>query len=524
MRTPLFQLLRRALRTASQSESQHDSQSKTRETQSDSRRDFIRTAALTGIAASLSPIITACDKPARVLPKGGAPRIAIVGAGIAGLHAAYVLQQAGVRSTLYEASNRVGGRIMTAKNLLVQGAFTELGGELIDSSHGDMLSLAHKFGLELLDLDKPPYAALSETFYFDGKAYTEADVVREIAAILPHLQDEISSISDPDREGTLDARKALDAQSIQSYFGHLGLTGWLRAFLEVAFVTENGAELDEQSALNFLSTVGAEISDDSFAVYGISDERYKIKGGNQQITDRLSHSVADSIHMGHALERIQRLNKTYVLSFRKDNATVDIPADIVLLALPFSVLRTVQMDTPNMPPAISDMIQTLNYGNNGKVVVGFPRPFWHDVQSNGTIYSDLPMQLTWDNTAQQGVEGGGLTFFSGGSMCRVVGSMTKEKAADMLLGHLHTVWPQSESIKPGRIEKMHWPSMNWARGSYSSFAPGQWTKFQGLLSEPVLNSTLYFAGEHCSDHQRGFMNGAAATGRQAAAKILAAMD
>jgi len=496
-----MRMLRRAIRNA----------------HSESRRDFLRNAALTSVAVGLPPIISSCSKPQHALPAGSVPRIAIVGAGIAGLHAAYTLHQSGVRADVYEASNRTGGRMMSAHNLIIQGATTELGGELIDSSHSDMLSLAQQFNLELVDLESEPYNALHETYYFEGRTYSEADIVREIIPVLAHIRDE-------SEESVGIARSTFDKQSIASYFGHLGLTGWLRSFLEVAFITENGTDLEEQSALNFLSTVGSEISNDVFNVYGMSDERYKIKGGVQQITDKLSNAVADTIHHGHALERIERRATKYVLSFRKDNSVIDVTADIVVLALPFSVLREVDVRIDALPHSVHDMISTLKYGNNGKIVVGFPRPFWHDEQHSGSIFSDLPLQMAWDNAALQGVEGGGLTFFSGGSLCRVIGSMSKQKAADMLLEHLHTIWPTSRDVQPGRIERIHWPEMKWARGSYSTFAPGQWTKFEGLLSQPHINATLHFAGEHCSDAQRGFMNGAAMTGRQAAENILAAMD
>lgn len=507
MKTPIFRLLRKAIRTA---------------TANESRRDFLRTAALAGAATALPPIITSCGKPEQNVAQGSSPRIAIIGAGIAGLNAAYHLHREGIRADVYEASHRVGGRILSSKNLLVRGAVTELGGELIDSTHADILSLAHGFELELIDLADPSREHLHETYFFNNRAFRESDVVREIRSVLPRISADVSLLSSSDGSVAESALLEYDRFSIESYFSHIGLTGWIRSFLEAAFVAENGLELGEQSALNFLHTVGSEISNDKFSVYGTSDERYRIKGGNQQIPDRIAALLGDKVFVGHVLESIKQIGSTYSLSFRTQSASIDVAADVVILAIPFTILRSVNIEVP-LPHLVRRMINELRYGSNGKVVVGFDRPFWNDFQSNGTIFSDLPLQLSWDNTAMQNVEGGGLTFFSGGSTSRAIGAIKKDAAASMLLGHLHRVWPESDQIPHGRFERIQWSDMPFALGSYSSFAPNQWGAFQGILSRSFMNGTLYFAGEHCSDEFRGYMNGAAASGRYAARKILTAI-
>lgn len=507
MKTPIFRLLRRAIRTAAANESRHD---------------FLRTASLAGAATALPTIITSCGKPAQHAPLAATPRIAIIGAGIAGLNAAYHLHREGIRADVYEASHRVGGRILSSKNLLVRGAVTELGGELIDSTHADILTLAHGFGLELIDLADPSRDMLHETYFFNNKTFGEDDIVREIRPLLKRIGADVMQLSSPDASAAEAARLKFDRFSIDSYFSHIGLTGWIRSFLETAFVAENGLELGEQSALNFLQTVGSEISNDKFSVYGSSDERYRIRGGNQQITDRIAALLGDRIFDGHVLESIKRIGSTFSLSFKTQSASIDVAADVVILAIPLTLLRRVNIDLP-LPHSVRRMINELHYGSNGKVLIGFDRPFWNDFQSSGSIFSDLPIQLSWDNTAMQNVDGGGLTFFSGGSTSRAIGSMKKDEAASMLLGHLHAVWPESAQIKHGRFERIHWSNMPFALGSYSSFGPTQWTSFQGLLSHSFINDTLYFAGEHCSDEFRGYMNGAAASGRHAARKILAAI-
>lgn len=506
-RTPLMALLRRAIRTAS--------------TVDNERRNFLRTSALAGVATAIPSVITSCIRPEDLAPSAK-PKIAVIGAGIAGLVAARNLVKAGLDVAVYEALTRTGGRMFTANDLLVKGAATELGGEFIDSNHADLHALIKEFDLELIDLKSQPFASRTETFFFEGRIYTEADIVRELKPILAQVQQDIDHLPTSFHGLKEGPAHALDQISIDAYFAQLGLTGWIRSLLEIAFITENGLELGEQSALNFLTTIGTDISDGHIHLFGESDERFKVRGGNQQITNRLSAELGSRMHMSHALERIARIGSRYLLTFRKDNASIDITADIVVLAIPFTVLRTIQVDVP-LAPYHRRMIDELHYGQNAKIVTGFDRPFWHDRSANGVIFTDLPIQLAWDNTALQGVEGAGLTFYSGGSMCRVLGRMSTKDAAAMMRDHLSTVWPESQQHAYGRIERMHWPGAKYTRSSYSSFGAGQWSEFYGVAERSAVNGTLHFAGEHCNDDFRGYMNGAAVSGRTVSEKIVAAM-
>jgi monoamine oxidase len=78
-----------------------------------------------------------------------APKVAIVGAGLARLSAGWHLRQTGISASLFEASSRVGGRVLTARGAVGDGLITELGGELVNTDHADMLALAKTFGIAL---------------------------------------------------------------------------------------------------------------------------------------------------------------------------------------------------------------------------------------------------------------------------------------------------------------------------------------------------------------------------------------
>jgi monoamine oxidase len=503
--TPIMRVLRGALRRAAQGDAPDAS-----------RRDAMRTLALAGAAATVPTFLGGCMRP-QDRPVSRSPRVVIVGAGIAGLHAAWLLQRQGVRAEIFEAGMRTGGRIYSVPDLLVKGAVTELGGEFIDTNHADMLGLARHFNLPLIDLRDEPYASRRDVFFFDFKRYTDDDIVREITPLLPRFRSDIAQLPHSFEHLAESPAARFDTISMESYFTSLGITGWLRSFLEVAFVTENGLELGDQSALNFLTTISADVSDGVFHQFGESDERFKIRGGNQLITDRLTHDVQGNVRVGHILERVNMVGDRYVLTFRKDVTSVEVSADVVLLAIPFTTLRDVEFNV-DLPVFKRRVIDELRYGSNSKIVVSFDRPFWHDSNDNGVIYTDLPIQLVWENTALQGVGAAGLTFFNGGARSRQVGNISKELAGAVSAEYLKYVWNAKDDHNVGRIERFHWPSYRFAKGSYSSYGPGQWTSLYGTEFTPV--GRLFFAGEHCSRDFKGYMNGAASSARRAVEQIL----
>lgn len=484
-----------------------------------SRRAAMKTLAAGSAAAMVPSWLSGCARP-HDRPVSTAARVAIVGGGIAGMRAAHHLRElpggSALKIDVFEAASRIGGRIYSVKDLLVNGGVTEMGGEFIDSDHHEMLSLAKAFGLGLIDLEQEPYGSLDEVFFFDGRHYTEADIVREIAPVLERMQHDIDRLPSNVSALASSPAAALDTMSLESYVTSLGLTGWLRSFIDVAFVTENGLELGDQSALNMLTMISTDISSGSFKRYGASDERYKVLGGNQQIVNALARNLQDHIHVGHTLERIAMVGDRYALTFRRDLTSVEIDADIVVLAIPFTTLRDVRIDVA-MPDAKRRAINELRYGNNSKVVMSFDRPFWRDGGHNGVAFTDLSLQNVWENTAMLDTPAAGLTIFNGGAMSRTIGRMEKDELLPRITSELSQIWPSITEHPPGRVERFAWAQYPYSKGSYSGYGPGQWTQFFGVESQPI--GRIFFAGEHCSARYKGFMNGAAESGVAAAEAV-----
>ena len=488
-----------------------------------SRRRFIRDSAVATAALATGVLAPGCGRtgtaPAPV--PGAGTRIAIVGGGMAGLNTAYKLQKVGLNATIFEGSDRIGGRMFTARDLMGDGLTTELGGEFIDSTHEEMLALMTEFGLEKLDTFAPEASTLKkETYFINGRHYTLAQAAKAFVPIAKRIfedYDALGDVVDYKEEG---GGKELDQMSMAAYFDKIGAKGWMRELFEVAYVTEYGLEVGEQSALNFVFLIGTGDLEDAeaFELLGESDERYKVRGGNQRVVDELAKRVEKQIRRQHRLEAIKSKGEGFTLTFQGPNQTpVEETADIVVLAVPFTMLREVDIQV-ELPPVKRMAIDQLGYGTNAKVLVGFKSRPWQKLGYSGATYSDQMFQLAWDNSFLQAGTAGGLTLYSGGKLGLEAGKGAAEEAAKRLLPGIEKAYPGTTKEQNGKVARFHWPTYAWTKGSYSCYKPGQWTTIAGSEGEPAGN--LYFAGEHCSYDFQGYMNGAAQSGLDTAKALM----
>lgn len=495
------------------------------------RRTFLHKSAMGGIGLTLGAnLLSSCTKEKEsVQPtvvsnnetasNRQAPKIAIIGAGIAGLNCAYQLKKQGISSTVFEGSERAGGRIYTVKNEMAQGLTTELGGEFIDSGHEDMLALAAEFGLELIDTQEASQSSLiKDAFFFNNHHKTLTQVIEAFTPFAASIQSDIDSLPEEVGYAFPGSTMGFDDISIADYFQQKGITGWLRELLDVAYLTEYGLETYQQSAINFLFLFSPDTSGGSFDVFGESDERYKIKGGNQKVTDKLYKEVKNQVTFGTRLVRLKKIGKTFELTFGDNCAGGKVQNfDAVVLALPFTLLRQVEI-LVELPPVKEKAIKQLGYGTNAKLMIGLKKRIWTQQGYQGYVFTDKPFQLGWDNSQLQPGTAGGYTVFTGGNQGVAMGQGSAQSQLNQMLPGLNQCFPGFSNQLNGNLLRFHWPTFQWTKGSYAAYKVGQWKSFAGAEGERV--GKLFFCGEHCSIDYQGYMNGGAQTGREAAEAIL----
>jgi monoamine oxidase len=501
-----------------------------------SRREFLRKAGVAGAAGLAAPAILA--KPAWA---ASGPRIAIVGGGIAGLNAALTLADKGVASTVYEASARVGGR-MHSDNIgyWSNGQTSEWCGELIDSAHKTILSLAQRFRLPTADLLQAQPNGSTDTYWFLGDYYNVNDAGSDFQPVHNALQGDVQAAGYPTTyQQSTAAGRALDNMSVYDWIesrvpgGHGSRMGRL---LDAAYNEEYGAETTVQSALNIVYLLGFNAKPGNFAIFGASNERYHIAGGNEQLPQAIAAALpAGTVQLGWRMSSI-KLNPdgSIGLTFSVTGAgTKTVTADHVILCMSFSVLRTLDYANAGFDPLKRTAIAQLGSGRNAKLQLQFDSRYWNTQGpwglSNGNVYTDLGFQNTWDVTRAQPGSTGIVVNYSGGDVAGAFSPNTPYSRistephvsgyAQQFLSKLEQVWP---GVSP------HWTGKATLSTpfldpnllcSYSYWKVGQYQSFSGY--EGVRQGNVHFAGEHCSQDFQGYMEGGAAEGARAANEVLA---
>ena len=439
------------------------------------------------------------------------PRIVILGAGVAGLHSALILKDMGIDFSIFEASKRAGGRMYSQKDLMGEGIVTELGAEFIDSTHADILQLAKRFQLPLLDTEQD-IPLEKYVFYFEGKKFTCKDLIEALSPFATSVQNDIDSLPEMIRYNDYGNAKKWDQISIIDYCKSKGMQGWLLALIDVAFTTEYGLDASEQSAINMLFLLNTHLP--GCSLFGDSDERYKIVGGNQRITDAMAHAVGE-IHYKFEVKIIEDSGGGYRIHFTNGEK---VEADYIICTIPFSILRNIELKLKDLSPHKKQCIVELGYGRNAKSFIGYNKSLWRSQGYLGAVFSDTNVQLGWDHSHKQNTKTFGYTVFTGGTESDKMKEVSLDQKIRMYANHVEAVFPGTKNEQNEKQGQFYWPSYPFVKASYACYKVGQWTTIAGVESEPIGN--IFFAGEHCSFDFQGFMNGGAETGRVAVEQLL----
>jgi monoamine oxidase len=520
-RSPLFHHLQRALRIASWAERTQISTTEALEKiESDrwNRRRFIKTAVAAAAGAGVTPVFkTAAKGP-------NAPVVVIVGAGTAGLTCAYRLQQKGISPRVIEGSTRAGGRMFSLRNFFPDNQLTELGGEYIDSGHTTMLNLVKELGLTLNDLGAEKKPEGEHTFFFENRRIPAdadlIDVFRPTAQAIARDLKLMKVRENGKMEISYQTPRAreVDHLSIPEWFDKRGVTGLPTKILRAAYVGEYGLEIDQQSALNLLLTMGDETPADEFRIFGPSDERFHIIEGNDSVPAKLAERLERPVEFGTKVESIASAGSVFQLALQHDGAASEVKADIVVLAIPFTVLRQLDVRV-KLPEAKRKAIRELGYGTNAKLITGFSRRVWEEAHSTGYTFTDLEFQCCWETSRGQAGTHGILTNFAGGNLGLHLNDGDIQERAVAFASQVEKIYPGAAEAFTTKAVRQHWPSVPFAQGSYTCYKPGQYSTLSDSVATPVGN--LFFAGEHTSAEFNGYMEGAAESGERAAKEVLA---
>ena len=441
------------------------------------------------------------------------PKIVVIGGGLAGLTTAYRLQQGGMDVELYEARNRVGGRVFSVN---IFGNVAELGGQNITDG-GDapnMLRLIHEFNLELRELQVP----MSHSF-FDGKDLISMQPSsnekrfneRNLRAQLDKLQ-----------SGCLNMREVLDTLFEKNSVLYRDFATRLAAY-------EGGAI--EKLSSDYVETLFYMISGGLSSVH---QEDYvnlvSLKDGNSRLPEKIAETLDGRLHLNMPLTHVsEEVDGTYALVFENGQK---VRADILILAIPCSVFEQIEFQEDLLDKERLDAMKSLPYGTNAKILV----PFTGIPSHRNSLVEDHMISFFGNESILTIYCTDEASFFSADG----INSSVCTKSRPAFDGLFKEVCFSSEPVVYAKDQaSVHysspvcysWPNDPYAQGSYSYVGAGQEAlltsihkedgeKFKTLFA-PIKHK-LFFVGEHTTVQEdiRGTMEAACESGERCARLIL----
>jgi monoamine oxidase len=509
-----------------------------------SRRAFLRRLGVMGTAAAMGYALQ--PGPTFGRGRGGNVRVVIIGAGLAGLQCAHQLAQNGVQATVYEAADRIGGRVLS-DTITFDGIVAEHGGAFISTEHTATRYLAQTLGLDLEVIHGGALLEGEELYLIDGDFYTLAEANQDWSVAWKAFQTELQAAPFPQTfEAFTQRGLELDQIAIPEWFDPtspfsnpiLSTFGPDSRFAQLCYsdaIAEYGGDHTVQPALNLLYLLAWNPRNSITPLPG-TDEQYRIVGGTEQLAQRMAEDLPDHIQVEKALEAILgSLEGPYTCHFADGSTAV---ADKLVLALPFRMLREVAIDEriwQGLTPPKQLAIAQMPMGTNAKIHLELSHRTWgpgfereingQPVLLNGVSYSDpAGFQCVWDDSVPVAQGPVILLDFPGGTQgAHLQGPSDPFGPADpvdvkRVLSQVEVVFPGTSGAYTGRSLKSFWAAAPWQKGAYAFWGIGGYTSYVGAAARQEGN--LHFAGEHTSVAYQGFMEGAVRSGLRVAQEIL----
>lgn len=446
------------------------------------------------------------------------PKVAVIGAGIAGLTAAYRLHQSGIDVHVYEARNRVGGRILSAQ---VDGNISELGGHnILDGGHAENLrALIDEFNLELTEnrLGLNPY------YFMGGKLIPKHELLKEKQFSAEELSSQLITI----------VQKSKNMRDVLSAL--FKLEEPLYKLFSVMLAGYEGASVEKLSTYYSETLFHMLLGGISSAHPGnMQAEKtvdfLSIKQGNSLLPQKLASSLGDKVHMNMPLQSVSKTsNDTFLLTFQNGKQVM---ADILVLALPCSVYEDIDFTEDVIPKERLSRIQNVQYGTNAKILVPISHPFDKNAQyfndHAGAFFHSGQNILILYYTGDAGK-------FSESSLLATyrqeLPMLKTAFGADCLPSLMPILGQDMPYTIYDRPVGYSWPNDPYAKGSYSFIAAGQEEIFTAIQEEgqekvrtlfAPIDQKLYFIGEHATTLMEvsGTMEAACESGNRAARMII----
>ncbi|MDX2061991.1 MAG: FAD-dependent oxidoreductase [Bacteroidia bacterium] len=457
------------------------------------RREFLRRAVAGAVATQVPLGTLAAPTAPQGADVGRATRVVVLGAGLAGLFAAYRLTQAGIPVTVLEARSRPGGRVFSHSLGTDEPLTVELGAEWIGASHTLLRTTCAALGLAL-----QPHTFKSHVLV--GGTYTRA----ENWPAEPAWQAKLSGIFGALERYSPAQLKALDGQDWWRFLVQQGISEPELELRELADSTDFGETIRQVSALSALWEYASSSPN--------NEMDFKVVGGNSRLVEALVQAIGPAnVHLSTPAVAIDQTGGQVTVHTAGGEVH---RASHVVCALPTAALLSLRWQ-PVLQEAHQRALTALQYCRISKTQLVFGERFWQE--ADYALLTDTLGHFYFHTTQGQPGAAGVLTSYAVGDRAYLLSKLGTDERGRQLAQALAPAWPQA----PARLlhnVAYHWGSDPYVRGAYAIYDTGQWYSVLPALQQP--HGRVRFAGEHLSEDWQGFMEGAALTGTVAAEALI----
>lgn len=472
------------------------------------RRQFLGLLAASGIAVYLP----GCGSDDETTPAAGGKKVLVLGAGMAGLSAAYELKKQGYEVTVIEAQGRVGGRVHTQHDGFMNGQYIELGAVRIPDVHEHTLGYVEELGLELVEFGhgEPLYYLQGNRFmHVEGEPWPLAGMTAEeqmngLDMWSTYVAANFEEFGNP-REGTFPKMgiEALhDGKTWTEYLKSKGASDdWL-----VLYGSDNGSEVTK---IGCLAWMAAEVADQDW------DKTYHVKGGNDLIAQGLAEKVGDVILFDREVKLIEHSDVGVTIHVDHVGISEVYQADHLICAIPFSTLRNVAV-SPHFPDDKAQAIDELFMMGSSRGYFQTKTRFWEAEGIGGLkiAKTDTLAERLWDLSNVQDGDTGMIVAYTQHENAIAFAAIPKDEREAYIQAEIEKFFPQLGDEKLVYAEKV-WAEDPWVKGAWTDLLPGQWWMFAVIGRA---EGRVHFAGEHTSIWA-GWMQGAFESAKRAVKEI-----
>lgn len=420
--------------------------------------------------------------------------VVVIGAGLAGLRCAVDLVAAGRDVVLFEARDRVGGRVHS--HHFGDGQWCERGADVVLGCHQAVLELAARAGLDLLTVTGgvDPMAGLVDLGGRPAPSAYYGSIAPDVLRWQDVLGQMAAGVDLDELPASVDA-ELLDATPVSQVLADLGSSVIGRVVIGRLFRSEHMAAPDEVSLLQAAARAARSRA--------ASDAtRWRVAGGNDRLAGALAGELDERIRLGVPVAWVDADEGEVVL--RSGERWV---ADHVVSAVPLPVLGRLWSELPAELASVA-------YGVGGRVSVQVGRRIWRDQGRDGSVLSDRAFGEIWEATDGQSGDAGVLTAHLSshdGAMLMALPDGERRVVAEM-----NRLFPGIEALAGERVST-DWTNDPASLGTFVAFGPGQMLAAWHAVRRPY--GRLVLAGEH-ADGWSGSMEGALRSGERAAHLVL----